>query len=271
MNTQENIISIIGPCSLESESQIFSVAELYQQYDLSYLRTPLFKPRTNPNSFQGLGKDGLKIIKKLKETYPRLKNISEVCSVEQFKIAKNHIDIVQIGSRNMQNFELLKYIGAHSNNHDYVMLKRGFCSTLDEWIYAAEYLMKAGLAKSKILLCERGIRDAAGTNNVILDLATAFKASQLGFKVIIDPSHGTKERALVLPLLDAAKAMGFAGYMVEVHPFPEKSVSDANQALSIKDFYDYLNKEQSNYQLEHYNPLESSLHRKIDQSERYKN
>lgn len=234
-------IGFIGPCSLESKEQIFSIAKMMDSIGLSYIRTPLFKPRTRPDTFQGLGEKGFSIVEDLKRSFPHLKTISEVCSVSQYESANHLLDAIQIGSRNMQNFELLKHLGRNGHQHEFIMLKRGFSSTLSEWLNAAEYLIHHGLQKEKIILCERGIRDHAGTNHVILDFATALKAQEHGFKVIVDPSHGSKESSLVLPLLKASLALDFFGYMVEVHPTPCESVSDAHQAISIEEFTEFAN------------------------------
>jgi 3-deoxy-7-phosphoheptulonate synthase len=242
--TDQNFFFISGPCSLESKQQIFKVAKSLDKLNLTYLRTPLFKPRTRPESFQGLGADALPILKELKLTYPKLKFVGEVCSQQHLEMACETLDILQIGSRNMQNFELLKSIGEKfkcqkNTLFTKVILKRGFAANLEEWTSAADYLIAHGIPKENILLCERGIRAHAGTHHVILDFATALKAQELGFKVIIDPSHGTKEASLVLPLAKASLALKFDGLMIEAHPEPKKSVSDAAQALSLLDLEEF--------------------------------
>jgi 3-deoxy-7-phosphoheptulonate synthase len=230
-----------GPCSLESYDQISLVAEKLDQLGLTYMRAPLFKPRTSPHSFQGLGVEGLNILLKVKAQYPTLKFVTEVCSEAQFESVKDHIQVIQIGSRNMQNFELLKHIGANiSNEHEYVILKRGFAATFEEWINAASYLTLNGLPKEKLILCERGVRCAAGLNDVVLDFTSALKARNLGYSVMIDPSHGTKQRDMVLPLAQAALLMNFEFVMIETHPWPEKSVSDAHQALGLNEFEEFI-------------------------------
>lgn len=269
IHTQEKI-GFIGPCSLESKEQIFSIAKMMDSLGLTYIRTPLFKPRTRPDTFQGLGEKGFSIVEDLKSSYPNLKTISEVCSVSHYESANHLLDAIQIGSRNMQNFELLKHLGKNGNKHEFIMLKRGFSSTLSEWLNAAEYLIHHGLKKEKIILCERGIRDHAGTNHVILDFATALKAKEHGFKVIVDPSHGSKESSLVLPLLKASLALDFFGYMVEVHPTPCESVSDAHQAISIEDFTGFANTNAIGQHVPN-TPHESFQHHNNGQFEQYKN
>jgi 3-deoxy-7-phosphoheptulonate synthase len=198
------------------------------------MRAQLFKPRTSPDSFQGLGADGLKILEDLKKNaaYSNIKFLSEVCSVDHFDILKDHVEAIQIGARNMQNFELLKYVGSNFK-HEFVMLKRGFASTVDEWIEAARYLEKFGIPKEKIILCERGSRSFTSPTGVQLDFICALEAQKRGYKVLIDPSHGTKKAEYVIPLAHASLALKMDGLMIECHPEPEKSVSDAKQAISL--------------------------------------
>jgi 3-deoxy-7-phosphoheptulonate synthase len=226
---------ILGPCSLESWEQIQAVANLLKRYQLSYIRTPLFKPRTHPESFQGLGAKGLTILAKLKEQYPQLKLVSEVCSQEQMQLACPYLDVIQVGARNMQNYELLKDIGRHYQAGSQVMLKRGFGATLQEWLASAEYLIRFGVPKERIILCERGSRSATSPTGVAIDFALAFQAKRdFGFKVIIDPSHGTKRSDLVVPMAELSLGLNFDGLMMECHPNPAQSVSDADQALSLE-------------------------------------
>lgn len=267
---QSTPINIVGPCSLESQVQIDKIASMASELGLTYIRTPLYKPRTHAHSFQGLGLSGHEILVNLKLNFPKLKSISEVCSIKQYEQSAHLLDAIQIGSRNMQNFELLKELGKVGNAHDFIMLKRGLSATLEEWLASADYLISHGLDAKKLVLCERGIRDHAGVNGVILDFASAVMAKMKGFKVIMDPSHGTKEAKLVLPLLKIIMGMNLDGYMVEVHPTPEKSVSDAKQAISIEDFKNFYatlttEKREQNVLL---SPV---LNHNSDQSEQYKN
>lgn len=231
--SKKDKILILGPCSLESEDQIGKVITLINNLGTEYLRMPLFKPRTSPDSFQGLGLSGLPILKKMRTANPSLKFVTEVCSEKQFDLVNDFIDIVQIGARNMQNFELLKYVGKNSK-HEAILLKRGFASTFKEWMEAARYLMKEGVPREKIVLCERGSRLLSSPTGVVLDFVMALQAKDKGFKVIIDPSHGTKDKNYVLKLANASIAMDFDGLMIECHPDPEKSVSDSAQALTLQ-------------------------------------
>lgn len=231
-------LDIFGPCALESREQMVPVLELAKKLGITYVRAQVFKPRTNPDSFQGLGQEGILLLQDLKQTYPELKFVCEVCSEKQFEAVKSIASIIQIGARNMQNFELLKYI-AQKFDHDYVLLKRGFANTYKEWMASASYLMK-GIAKDKLILCERGSRSISSPTGVSLDFMCALKAHKEGFQVIVDPSHGTKDADYVLDLATAAKAMGFAGVMLEAHPEPAKSVSDAVQALSLEQVQNFF-------------------------------
>jgi 3-deoxy-7-phosphoheptulonate synthase len=232
---------IMGPCSLESWEQIRPIASLAAKYQVPYLRTPLFKPRTHPDSFQGLGSEGIQILEKIRGDYPALQFVSEICSLEHLKQIQGKVEMLQIGARNMQNFELLKDIGKNHSG-EMVMLKRGFSNTLREWLSAAQYLIDYGVSKDKLILCERGTRNAQSPTGVTLDFGMAIKAKQLtGYHTIIDPSHGTAEASLVLPLAKAAMSLPFDGVMIECHPEPKASVSDAGQALSLEEMEMFLN------------------------------
>jgi 3-deoxy-7-phosphoheptulonate synthase len=234
--TQKMII--VGPCSLESRMQLEMVMNVAQDLDLTYIRAQVFKPRTNPTSFQGLGLEGIAILKEFKNSpeYSHFKFVCEVCSIEHFNMVKDVASIIQIGARNMQNFELLKYIGQHFDEakHDYILLKRGFANNLQEWIASAHYLIAGKVKKEQIILCERGSRSYTSPTGVSLDFIAALSAQGEGFHVIIDPSHGSKDRRFVLPLAKAALAMNFDGVMLEVHPKPDESVSDKEQAISLE-------------------------------------
>ena len=238
MEAKPTSLYIFGPCSLESLEQIAPVAALLKRHGLVYLRTQLFKPRTNPDSFQGLGKDGITILQTLRETYSKdeLRFVCEVCSSDHLDVAAPWASVIQIGARNMQNFELLKAIGKHfSDHHDFVLLKRGFANTVEEWLESARYLMKGGVPKDKIVLCERGTRSVTSPTGVQLDFIAAMEAHKSGFKVIIDPSHGSKKAEFVIPLAKASLQLGLNGVMVECHPQPKESVSDAAQAISLEE------------------------------------
>ncbi len=228
---------MIGPCSLESLSQVKPVAQLANKWGIKYFRAQLFKPRTSPFSFQGLGEEGMPIINYLKNE--GLKLVSEVCSSEQLSLVVQFADIIQIGARNMQNFELLKNIGRNGLYQDrlpYVLLKRGFANTFEEWISAAKYLEESGVPEDKIILCERGTRNNASDTGITIDFAMAYRVkSETPYKVIIDPSHGTKDSKLVLPMAKLGMSLNYDGVMIEVHPRPKESVSDAHQAISVEE------------------------------------
>lgn len=207
------------------------------------MRTQLYKPRTNPDSFQGLGDKGVEILKELRKKYSKeeLKFVCETCSVEQLEKITPWASVIQIGARNMQNFELLKSTGQYlSDEHDFVLLKRGFANTVEEWLESARYLMHGGVPKEKIVLCERGSRSLTSPTGVQLDFIAALEAKKHGFRVIIDPSHGSKKSEFVLPLARASLQLGLDGIMVECHPRPSESVSDAKQALSLEEIEEFI-------------------------------
>lgn len=243
MKDNQRSLYIFGPCALESLEQISPVAALLKRHGLTYLRTQLFKPRTNPDSFQGLGDAGIVILEELRKTYSKdeLNFVCEACSTDQLGIIAPWASVIQIGARNMQNFELLKAVGKHvSEQTDYVLLKRGFANTVEEWIEAARYLIQGGVPKEKVVLCERGTRSLTSPTGVQLDYIAAMEAKKSGFMVITDPSHGSKRSEFVIPLAKAGLQLGLDGLMIECHPNPSKSVSDAKQAISIEDAEEFI-------------------------------
>jgi 3-deoxy-7-phosphoheptulonate synthase len=225
---------------MESFDQMDQVCSLATELGISYIRAQAFKPRTSPTSFQGLGIEGIQIIQTLKEKYPHLNFVSEVCSCSQFDQIANVTDIIQIGARNMQNFELLKYISNNLKKDKKVILKRGFANTSFEWLEASKYLEADQVSKDQIILCERGSRSITSSTGVNIDFISALEAKSRGHKVIIDPSHGTKKDTFVLPLATAAIAMDFDGIMIEVHPNPKNSVSDKDQALGFESIRSFI-------------------------------
>ena len=236
---------IIGPCALEGIEQVRPIVEVAEKHGLVYFRANLFKPRTNTNSFQGLGRKGLPIIEFLLNH--KMKLVCEAASLEQLQSVQQYASVIQIGARNMQNFELLKAVGKMTNPKQLVMLKRGFANNIHEWLSSAEYLEKSGVPRQHIILCERGSRNFPAPNGVTLDLALAWKVKQeTDYKVIIDPSHGTRESSLVLPMARAAMALDFDGLMVETHPRPLESLSDPQQAIAPKALDEFLSR-QLNY------------------------
>ena len=233
---EDNFTIIAGPCAIESREQMISIAEFLIGLDIKILRGGAFKPRTSPESFQGLGFKGFEILKGIKEDYG-LKIISEVIDPRDVEEAIEYIDIIQIGARNMQNFALLKEVGKTKKP---IMLKRGMSATIKEWIYAAEYIRSEG--NENIILCERGIRTFENyTRNTLDLLSVPIIQKETGYPIFVDPSHGTGIRDLILPASKAAKALGSNGIMVEVHPNPDEALSDGAQSLDFEQFEELYN------------------------------
>ncbi|MEK6983296.1 MAG: 3-deoxy-7-phosphoheptulonate synthase [Nanoarchaeota archaeon] len=225
------IVIMAGPCSVESEHQIIETARAVKKAGAKILRGGAFKPRTSPYSFQGMGEEGLKLLKKAKEE-TGLPIITEVMDTRNVPLVCKYADILQIGARNMQNYDLLKEVG--KNGHP-VLLKRGLSATINEWLMSAEYIMSEG--NHNVILCERGIRTFETYTRNTLDLNAVPAVKELThLPVVVDPSHGTGKYTLVSPMSRAAIAAGADGLLMEVHPNPEKSVSDAGQTISTKRF-----------------------------------
>lgn len=221
-------VVIAGPCSVESEEQILATAQAVKAAGATALRGGAFKPRTSPRSFQGLEEEGLRLLA-LAKRETGLPVVTEVMDAAQIDLVAEYADVLQIGSRNMQNFSLLKQVGRAGKP---VMLKRGLSATIDEWLGAAEYITAAG--NDQVILCERGIRTFETQTRNTLDLSSAIVAKQLsGFPVIIDPSHAAGRRDLIPALSRASLAAGLDGLMIEVHPEPERALSDAQQQLNF--------------------------------------
>lgn len=221
---------IAGPCAIESEEQLIKTAEAIKN-NINILRGGAFKPRTSPKNFQGMGKQGLKLLKKAGELLNK-PTVTEVMDTRDVGLVAEYVDILQIGARNMQNFSLLKEAGKTKKP---VLLKRGLASKIDEWAGAAEYILAEG--NDKIILCERGIRTFETATRFTLDLAGAVFAQQkLGFPVIVDPSHATGNPDLIPPMAKASKAAGLNGVMIEVHYNPKSAKCDAGQALTPEQF-----------------------------------
>jgi 3-deoxy-7-phosphoheptulonate synthase len=221
-----HLVIMAGPCAIEDEKQAMIIAEKVKAGGANIYRGGAYKPRTSPYTFQGLGEKGLKILAKIRETF-HMPVITEVMDTDTFDLVEQYADIIQIGTRNMQNFSLLKRAGQSSRP---IFLKRGMSATLDEWLMAAEYIMEAG--NTQLMLCERGVRTFVRHSRNTLDLSVVpviLKESHL--PVIVDPSHAAGKRDQVLPLSRAAVAAGAHGLMVEVHHEPEKALSDGAQSL----------------------------------------
>ncbi|MEQ9624115.1 3-deoxy-7-phosphoheptulonate synthase [Coleofasciculus chthonoplastes] len=226
----EELVIIAGPCTVESRSQMETVATQLQRAPVQGLRGGAFKPRTSPYSFQGLGVEGLQILSQVRSRH-QIPVVTEVMSISQIELVAAHADMLQVGSRNMQNFDLLKALGDVDKP---ILLKRGLAATLEEFVMAAEYILSHG--NSQVVLCERGIRSFDTYTRNVLDLGAVVALKQMtSLPVIVDPSHATGKRELIPALAKAAVAVGADGLIIECHPEPEKSVSDARQALSLDD------------------------------------
>lgn len=224
-------VVIAGPCAVESREQLLKVAKFIKDVGVKMLRGGAFKPRSSPYSFQGLELEGLKILREAKDE-TGLRIVSEVLDPRHVEVVADYVDMLQIGARNMQNFTLLKEVGQTMKP---ILLKRGFMSTVEEWLMAAEYIMAEG--NYSIVLCERGIRTFEPSTRNTLDLSSVPLVKNLShLPVIVDPSHGTGNWRLVGPMAKAALAAGADGIMVEVHPNPCEALSDGPQSLSFENF-----------------------------------
>ena len=237
---------IAGPCAIESENQALTIAKQVKEAGAQVFRGGAFKPRTSPYSFQGLGEEGLKILKTVREE-TGLPVVTEVMDTENFDIVEAYADIVQIGTRNMQNFSLLKRAGRSSRP---ILLKRGMAATIDEWLMAAEYVLEGG--NSQVILCERGVRTFVNHSRNTLDLsAVPVIRKESHLPLIIDPSHAAGKRDQVLPLSRAAVAVEAHGLMVEVHHAPEQALSDGAQSLYPEQFADLCSQVRSVFNVLH--------------------
>ena len=217
-----------GPCTVESAEQMEQVARALSHGPVQGIRGGAFKPRTSPYSFQGMGLDGLRILADISQRF-NVPTVTEVMTESQIDDVCQHADVLQIGSRNMQNFDLLKAVGSCNKP---VILKRGLAATIEEFVLAAEYIMAHG--NENVILCERGIRSFDTFTRNVLDLGAVVALKQLThLPVIVDPSHAAGKSELIAGLSRAAVACGADGLIIECHPEPAKSVSDARQALSL--------------------------------------
>ena len=224
-----------GPCAIENEEQIFTIAGELSKRGVKILRGGAFKPRTSPYSFQGLGEEGLKLMSRAAREFG-LSIITEVMSVEQVDLVAEYADILQVGARNMQNFMLLKELGRIKKP---VMLKRGMSATLEELLLSAEHILSNG--NRQVILCERGIRTFETYTRNTLDLSAIPSLKKLShLPVIVDPSHGTGRWELVGPMAKSAIVAGADGLMIEVHPNPKAALSDGAQTLNFKNFSQLL-------------------------------
>ncbi len=229
------LVVMAGPCSVESAEQIDESARIVKEAGADILRGGAFKPRTSPYSFQGLGEEGLRLLAEAGARHGLI-TVSEVMDIKTIPMATDYIDILQVGSRNMHNYSLLKALGKTDKP---ILLKRGHSATYHELLMAAEYITMGG--NEEVILCERGIRTFENHTRNTLDIAAVPALHSMApFPVIVDPSHGTGQRSLVPPLARAAVAAGADGLMIEVHPDPDKALSDAEQTLSPVDFQELM-------------------------------
>src|ERR1700757_592672 len=217
---------IAGPCAIESREQAFAIAERVHRAGAQFFRGGAYKPRTSPYSFQGLGEQGLQIMAEIRQQYG-MKIVTEAIDSESLELVEEYADVVQIGARNMQNFSLLKRAGRARKP---VLLKRGMSATLEEFLMAAEYVMSEG--NYQVILCERGVRTFADHTRNTLDLSLIPAVQRLShLPILVDPSHGTGKRNKVTPLSRASVAVGADGLLIEVHPDPDRALSDGMQSL----------------------------------------
>lgn len=228
-------IIIAGPCAVEKSAYLETIASLLQQEGVRFLRGGAYKPRTSPYDFQGLEEEGLKILHDVGEKY-NLITVTEVVDTRDVEIVAKYADVLQVGARNMQNFELLKEVGDAKRP---VMLKRGLSATIQEFMYAAEYIGVRG--NRRIILCERGIRTFETKTRNTLDLSCVpLIKKETSLPIVVDLSHALGRKDIIAPMAKAALAVGADGIMVEVHPYPELALSDAKQQLHPEEFKKFL-------------------------------
>ena len=224
----KELMLVAGPCAVENEEQIFTITEFLAKQQVRFLRGGAYKPRTSPYSFQGLKTEGLQLLRKAADKY-NMAVVSEIMSMDKVDELCEYADILQVGTRNMQNYPLLRALGKINKP---ILLKRGMSSTVEEWLLAAEYILVGG--NEQVILCERGIRTFDTATRNTLDLGAVALVKQLShLPVIVDPSQGTGTRSLVAPLSLAAIAAGADGLILEVHNQPAQALSDGEQSLYL--------------------------------------
>lgn len=230
-------VFISGPCSVESYDKMIEIARDLKEIGVHILRGGAFKPRTSPYDFQGLHLEGIKILHQVGKEY-NLPIVTEIMDARDIEKCTPYIDMIQVGSRNMYNYTLLKELGKHPLP---ILLKRGISATVSEWLYAAEYIMSSG--NSQVVLCERGIRTFETYTRNTLDLnSVAVIKENYRLPIIVDPSHGTGKRELVQSMSLAALACGSDGLMIESHVCPDNAVSDARQTVNMETLRNIVNK-----------------------------
>ena len=227
----KDLLMIAGPCAVENEEQIYTISEFLSKKGVRFMRGGAYKPRTSPYSFQGLKKEGLELMRRAADDHG-LAVVSEIMSASQLDEFVENVDILQVGTRNMQNYPLLRALGKINKP---VLLKRGMSSTIEEWLLAAEYILSSG--NEQVILCERGIRTFETATRNTLDIAAVPLVQQLShLPVIVDPSQGTGVRDIVDPVSVAAIAAGADGLIIEVHNQPEEALSDGDQSIYLDQF-----------------------------------
>jgi 3-deoxy-7-phosphoheptulonate synthase len=230
------VVVMAGPCSVESRDQVFCIAEIVARAGARIIRGGAFKPRSSPYSFQGLGEEGLRILRDAADKYGLL-TVSEVMDHTQIPLIAEYADILQVGARNMQNYNLLRELGKQPKP---VLLKRGISATIEELLLSAEYILAGG--NTEVILCERGIRTFESYTRNTLDISAIPVVKKLShLPIIADPSHGTGRRDKVLPMARAAVAAGADGLIIEVHHDPDRALSDGAQSLRPEQFSDLMN------------------------------
>jgi 3-deoxy-7-phosphoheptulonate synthase len=230
-----NVVMMAGPCTVESGEQIMAIAGIMGECGIRVIRGGAFKPRTSPYSFQGMGEEGLKILRHAADKY-NLIVISEIMNQTQIPLFLDCVDILQVGARNMQNFDLLKELGKVRRP---VLLKRGASATVEEWLLSAEYIMSGG--NHDVMLCERGIRTFESYTRNTLDISAIPVVKKLShLPILVDPSHGTGRRDKVAPMARAAVAAGADGLLIEVHHAPDTALCDGAQSLYPVQFRELL-------------------------------
>jgi 3-deoxy-7-phosphoheptulonate synthase len=227
----DEVIVIAGPCSAESESQVHAAAAAVKRAGAKILRGGAFKPRSSPYSFQGMGEEGLQLLRSAANAHD-LKLVTEVMDANQIELIDRYTDMFQVGARNMQNFTLLRELGRTRRP---ILLKRGIAATVEEWLLSAEYVLSGG--NTEVILCERGIRTFETSTRNTLDISAipvVKKRSHL--PIVVDPSHGTGRRDMVIPMARAAIAAGADGLLIEVHNDPDRALSDGAQSLYPEQF-----------------------------------
>lgn len=227
-----NLVVMAGPCSVESEEQLMTIAQAVKASGGNMLRGGAYKPRTSPYSFQGMGVEGLKLLKKAREI-TGLPVVTEVMDQDTFDLVEEYADMIQIGARNMQNFALLKRAGISNRP---ILLKRGLCATIEEWLMSAEYIMSKG--NHQVVLCERGIRTFESYTRNTLDISAIPAIKELShLPIVMDPSHASGRWSMIEPLSKACVAAGAHGLIIEVHHQPELAMSDGAQSLKPEKFH----------------------------------